>query len=415
MRTIDKSTVRELFVDAQACEQAVAAFSRVSERIREMNTSVVVVDDPDAPVFAGRALAAMAAGRSCALLPPQINDQDRAKLSSKWTGESTVPDGAVLIATGGTGGRLKLAVHTRQNLRAAAFGLRQFFDLQELNSVCGLPLWHVSGFMQLVRALETGGSIRFVNTKNTVPPQPFDGKPWLLSLVPTQLHRLLEKGWGEQTFADCRAVMVGGGPCRLELLQQARERGVPVVPVYGMTETAAVCAALDVDRPIDHAFWLQALPGVRFRAEGAQLSVAAPSLFKGYYPGQTNAPAWHVTGDLGEVDAQGRVRVTGRADRIINTGGEKVDPHRVEEALLYTGLASEALVLGVPNDEWGEVVAALYVPGCDSVSTEQLQARLRKTLAAFEIPRRMVAVQELPVDERGKVDRPSAMRLLGTP
>lgn len=326
--------------------------------------------------------------------------------------------GRVMIPTGGTGGKVKFVIHSAETLRAAAHGLRDALVARGLSPVLHgvtcTPPWHVSGFMPAVRARLTGGSHVVIDGRfreaNPLPSVdlPADGTK-VISLVPAQLTRLLGRADGETWLRRFDVVLLGGAAVPSALLAEIRARRLPVFLTYGATETAAACALCPPEKLRDGEDPRGVpLPGVRFttNADGV-VTVATASLGLGVWPDGPLTNPW-VSGDRGEVAADGSVRITGRADRVIVTGGEKVDPARVEQVLLATGLVREALVLGMVDTTWGETVTACVVAGPET------EAALRKACEALEPaarPRRYVFVPVMPTNASGKPDRAAIAKL----
>ena len=326
--------------------------------------------------------------------------------------------GRVMIPTGGTGGKVKFIIHSGETLRAAALGLRDALVARGLSPVLHgvtcTPPWHVSGFMPALRARVTGGRHQVIDGRfpetSALPSLdlPADGTR-VISLVPAQLTRLLAHADGEAWLRSFQVVLLGGSAVPAPLLVAIRTRRLPVFLTYGATETAAVCALCPPEN-----IWSgetvrgTPLPGVRFTAtsEGI-ITVASPSLGLGVWPDGPMMNPW-TSGDRGDVAADGSVRITGRADRVIVTGGEKVDPARVEQTLLATGLVREALVLGLPDATWGELVTACVV------AEPETEAALRQACEQLEPaarPRRYVFVPVMPTNASGKPDRAAIAKL----
>jgi O-succinylbenzoic acid--CoA ligase len=224
----------------------------------------------------------------------------------------------------------------------------------------------------------------------------------LLSLVPTQLHRLLDRGWRPPSFV--RAVLLGGAAASPSLLRRAREAGVPVLPTYGLTESCAQLATRapgdDRDAP-DVGFPLR---GMEVRVRAQVLEVRGPQLFDGYLgePRPFDAEGWFSTGDLGSLDAEGRVTVLGRRGDLVVRGGENVYPARVESILVEDPSVRDAAVLGLPDEEWGERVAVALVTDDPEAARAAIA---RAPLAPFERPTRVAFFDALPTNATGKIDR----------
>lgn len=311
------------------------------------------------------------------------------------------------IATGGSSGHPRFARHTPESLRVAVEGMRGFFGVERIDSLGPLPLHHVSGLMPLLRSFLTGGEYRAVSWKaleSGAFPE-VDAGRFFLSLVPTQLERLLETGGGAAFLRAMRAVLLGGAPAREALLEKARAEEVPLAPCYGMTETAAFCAAQPPEDFLAGGRGYVPLPGVEIGlgAGDERIHVRAPSLARGYVEGE-DFGGLLATGDAGRFDAEGRLHLLGRLDRAVHTGGETVHPDAVEAALLGSGLVREVYVTGLPDAVWGERLVAC-VAAAEGVSSEGLEEWARTHLEAARRPREWRFVQAIPRTETGKVDR----------
>ena len=344
----------------------------------------------------------------------------------------SIPDllpGRILIPTGGSSGGVKFSVHEWETLLAATDGFRACFGGEPIYACCVLPLHHVSGLMQVVRSFVSGGRIAFSDVSALQAGAiPFSEPGTLcLSLVPTQLQRLLARGGGARELTSARMIALGGASISDSLITQAREAGLPIVLSYGMTETAAMVTALPVSAflrgsksagvPLPHAEVDVVGADGRACPPGGlgRIRVSGRSLFEGYHPITSEKPGSYVTGDEGYFDANGHLHVIGRSDRIIISGGEKIDPLEVETAILNTDYADTAMVLGWPDPEWGQQVVALYTVEDPLVESPDWRAVLREALAHYKIPKRIVRVRSLPCNAQGKVDRARVAAILAAP
>jgi O-succinylbenzoic acid--CoA ligase len=307
---------------------------------------------------------------------------------------SAPPPESILIPTGGSTGGVKLAIHTWASLEAACRGLEDFLGGGAIDSCCVLPLYHVSGLMQLLRSFITGGRIRFDEDE-------VDGR--CLSYVPTQLRRALASEAHIQKLASARAIFVGGAALPDALAQQARARQLPIIPVYGMTETAAMVAAMPIEDFLKNpTAGAVPLGDARFSVEpDGRLRIQSLALFQGY---QDRPPVdrklGYVSDDEARIDRRGRLHLIGRMDRLINTGGEKVAPCEVEAALLQIEGVREARAVGQPDPEWGQRVVAYYTG--EAVEADELKKRLRDYLAPYKVPKSLIHMDALPLDGKGK-------------
>jgi O-succinylbenzoic acid--CoA ligase len=282
---------------------------------------------------------------------------------------------------------------SREAMRASAFATHDRLGGPG-QWVLNLPPTYVAGVQVLYRSVLAGtepivfqGS--FAQTRRLV-----HGRSYV-SLVPTQLVRLLEDADEVAALEDFEAVLVGGGPLRPEVRERAERQGVRVVQTYGMSETCGGCVY--DGRPLD---------GVEIRIEEEQVLLRGPMLFDGYEgePERTAAAfrdGWFVTDDLGHWTPEGRLAVDGRADDTIISGGVKVPGPAVARALLTHPCVNEAEVVGVPDDEWGQRVVAV-VTTSGPVDLDELRDLVEPRSWA---PRGLVAVDELPLLPNGKVDR----------
>jgi o-succinylbenzoate---CoA ligase len=211
----------------------------------------------------------------------------------------------------------------------------------------------------------------------------------LVSLVPTMLARLLDAGLHEPP--TLRWALLGGGPIPPALLQRAEAAGVPVAPTYGMTEACSQIATFG---------W--PLTGVEIRISEGEILIRGATVAAG----SLSDDGWLHTGDLGEFDDRGRLRITGRSSETIVTGGENVAPVEVEEVLQEHPAVAEAGVFGRPDSEWGEaLIAVVALRDGASPTPEELRGFCAERLAPFKVPKVVSFAPELPRTVSGKLLR----------
>ena len=327
--------------------------------------------------------------------------------------------GWLMIPTGGSSGAMRLARHDSATMSAAVIGFTKRFGLRRVNAVGVLPLHHVSGLMAWLRCVMTEGTYVHADWKEIeAGKRPALGampEGWVLSLVPTQLERLLRDPAAVEWLRKFQIIFVGGGPAWPELLDQAAAARLPLAVSYGMTETAAMVTAL---KPDEFLAGIRnsgaALPHALLKIDGdGAITVAGKSLFRGYYPSWRESGAF-TTEDLGVLDEPGRLTVLGRRDGVIITGGEKVIPGEVETVLRGTNEFSDVVVLGVLHQEWGTQVVAAYPTG-SAPNLDKVRAALTQQLARHKHPQRYVAVASWPRNEQGKVNRAMLAQLVAGP
>ena len=317
-----------------------------------------------------------------------------------------VDHGWLCIPTGGTSGSIKFARHDERTLTAAVRGFCTHFDLARVNAVGVLPAHHVSGLMARVRSAMTGGEHRASDWKRIEAGQrpllPRLRGPWVISLVPTQLHRLLKSRSATNWLRGFKIIFLGGGPAWASLLDDGARAKLRVSLSYGMTETAAMVTAL---RPEEFLAGARSsgspLPHARVTVtRGNVVRIAGESVFRGYFPSRKGG-ATFTTEDLGHIDAQGQLHLLGRRDAAIITGGKKVQPAVVEAALRASGEFDDVGVIGLPDSEWGEVVVACFPASGAKPNLKRASA----TLAAHLRPKRFVSVVDWPRNAQGKLNR----------
>lgn len=330
--------------------------------------------------------------------------QAEALLAQPSRGAPPAESGWLCIRTGGTGGTVRFARHDERTLGAAVRGCVAFFGLGRVNAVDVLPPHHVSGLMARVRCAATGGRHLAWSWKELeagrVPALP--AGDWVISLVPTQLQRLLRVPAASAWLRRLAMIFVGGGPLWPDLADAAAADGLRVAPVYGMTETAAMVAGL---RPEEFLAGERsagvAMPHARLAiTEEGVVRVEGESVFCGFWPEWSGSRSF-TTEDLGRIDARGHLFLHGRRDAVIITGGKKVQPADVEAALRAHGGFADVAVIGVPDPEWGEVVVAFYPAAGNQPDIERAVA----ALAPHQRPKRFVALASWPRTVHGKVNR----------
>jgi o-succinylbenzoate---CoA ligase len=325
---------------------------------------------------------------------------------------STSPSGhdldatAVVIHTSGTSSAPKPVELTYGNLLWSALGSAVALGLDARERwLCALPLSHVGGLSILVRSAiyATTAVVHERFATERVLQALREQQITLVSVVATTLTRLLDAGLEQPP--TLRAALTGGGPVPAALVRRASAAGVPVSMTYGLTETCSqvtttpVAALADGEPAAGPPLFCTR---VRCDADG-EILVAGPTVA----PGAPASDGWLHTSDLGELDALGRLQVTGRKADTIVSGGENVAPNEVEAVLEGHPDVLEAAVVGLPDEQWGEAVTAIVVTRQGAAPEgEELRAHCAAALAAYKVPKRVVLRREpLPRTRSGKLLR----------
>lgn len=312
---------------------------------------------------------------------------------------SAPDDVAFIVATSGSTGRPKGVMLTAEAVRAGAAATHE--RLGDGDWALALPVEFVAGLMVVARAVETGSQVTWVGS-DLADLEP--NGPTHLSIVPTQLVRALESPDATRRLAECATVLLGGAPASPATLTRARDAGINIITTYGMSETSGGCVYDGVP-----------LPGVEVTLGGDErIELTGPMMFSGYLGDprrtsdvlRTSAPAGADarirtvrTQDRG-VWVDGRLRVLGRVDDVVISGGVNVDLAAVTRAA--ASLPGDHIAFGFDDPEWGTRVV-LATTG--TVTLEQARSRLAAALPPAALPRGLVRVDSLPLTDRGKIDR----------
>jgi O-succinylbenzoic acid--CoA ligase len=326
----------------------------------------------------------------------RLNERERAAVRAN---AERVSEGATVIHTSGTTGQPRPVTLTGENwgahaqASAAALG-----HPPEERWLCCLPLSHVGGLGVLIRAV--------IHATTVVLHERFDTEAVRaaleadaltgVSLVPTMLRRLLDAGL--EPAPGLRCALIGGGPVASDLLKRAA--ALPIAQTYGLTEA---CSQVSTERPGEGSGTAgRPLAGTEVRIEGGEILVRGRTVA----PGARDPEGWLHTGDLGTLDAEGRLTVVGRRSETIVTGGENVAPVEVEAVLEGHPAVAEAAVFARPDPEWGErVVAAVVLRVGATAAPAELRAHAAERLARFKVPKEVELREALPRTASGKVRR----------
>lgn len=329
-----------------------------------------------------------------------------------------------ILFTSGTSGRAKGAVLTYGNLHASAMSSAlRLGSHPDDRWLLGMPLYHVGGLSIVFRCALYGTTV--------VLQDGFEPDALLLaldryrvtmiSLVPTMLRKLLDRFvgvWPESV----RLVLLGGAAAREDLVAEAISRGLPVALTYGLTEAASQVATAppelvrrkvgSVGKPLDTISLriVNEAGAVQPPGVPGEIQVQGPTVMRGYL-GFPELTGWLSTGDIGYLDGEGDLFVMQRRTDLIVTGGENVYPAEVESVLRAHPAVRDVCVVGLPDEVWGQRVAALVVPR-EKIDAEAIEAFLRTRLAGYKLPRRIVFADELPCTASGKVCRPDVIEVI---
>lgn len=353
-------------LDSIACDTLIA---RIRETSQEQLVGITTLD-PDGLV-------------SRELTSGQVDD----------TFEFNVDQPAVILFTSGTGDAPKAVQLTYGNLYYSAYGANQVLRLQSEDCWhLSLPLYHVGGLGILFRCLQSGAAMSITDPDRPLAESIAEFPVTHISLVSTQLQRLLDAPLSAETQQRFKAIVVGGEAVPEPLFEAARSQRLPVLRTYGLTEMAAMVTACS---PFDPPK-AQSSSGkpLRYReieiADDGEIRVRGATRFSGYVQGKTltepfDEDGWFPTGDLGELDENGYLHILGRKDNQFTSGGENIQPEHIERVLLAIPGIQQAIVRPRPDAQYGHRPIA-YIQTTQPWEADTIKAHLRTHLPGYMVP-----------------------------
>ena len=360
-------------------------------------------------------LAAWQAGFIAAPLNPKLSEAERDKARQSLANQSPPEGSCSILWTSGTSGRPRGVALSWENFEANAHASAARLSLGRDDVwMASLSLAHIGGLALVIRAILLGNRLiapgKF-DLSATVTLLESEEGPTHMSLVPTQLHRLLDEWGARRAPQRLKCILIGGAHAPRGLVNRAVDSGWPVALTYGATEMSSQIATSgpeevwsgrrDVGRPLREV-------EVRVADDGELLTRGATRAL-GYLGTGVGTLAdgegWYRTGDLAVIDEDGRLSITGRRiDRIV-TGGVTLDAIEVEEQLRLYPSVIDLCVVGVPDEVWGERVAAWVEPVIGNFDLDKFESWVANEMSAASRPRLWKIGDALPRNANGKVDR----------
>ncbi len=331
---------------------------------------------------------------------------------------------ATVMFTSGTTNQPKGVLHTYANHYYSALGSNENIKVSPGDRwLLTLPLWHVGGLAILFRTMLGGAAVVIDDGGDNLEAVIEHNRVTHLSLVATQLGRLLDRGLSQNAADRLKAVLVGGSFVPERMISEARNRGWPLCTTYGLTEMASQVTTTAVRDSVSRLRTSGRLLNhreMRLAADG-EILVRGRPLFKGYVRGSElisgrDSHGWFHTGDIGSLDADGYLSVTGRKDNMFISGGENIHPEEIETALCCLPDVEEAVVVPIPDHEFGQrpVAFVRFMEGAKLTRAEVL-ACLEKSLPRFKLPVRLYCWPDVQADHALKIGREAFRRFAAQP
>ncbi|HCM80161.1 MAG TPA: o-succinylbenzoate--CoA ligase, partial [Corynebacterium stationis] len=345
------------------------------------------------------------------LLPLPAADKTKSTLlkNSQRAGEEIDADIALVVPTSGSTGTPKGAQLTAHNLISSADATYQYLGGPG-HWLLAMPAHHIAGLQVLIRSMVAGVEPLAIDVSAGFNISEFaratrelkeTGERTYTSLAPMQLAKAMDTQVGIEALQSYDAVLVGGAATNPQLLESAARMQINVVTTYGSSETAGGCVYDGV-----------ALPGAQVRVDEGRIYLGGPTIAHGYRnaPGHEAfaEPGWFQTSDGGVLE-NGVLTVTGRLDNIIDSGGLKLHPEVLENAMLKVTGVDQACVVGIPHSRLGQAIVAAYTGNASM--TDILEALEEAHTPRWQLPKDLKQLAEMPVTGPGKIDRQAVVKL----
>ncbi|MBU1096905.1 MAG: acyl--CoA ligase [Bacteroidetes bacterium] len=339
---------------------------------------------------------------------------------------------AIIIFTSGTTSIPKGVLISFDSLYNSFTAISKFDNYSSHDTfLASLPFNHIGGFSIIIRSLLCGGTLLF--PQNTSHSGILEGilklNPTIISLVPTVLNRLVKSRI--QPNPKLRSVYVGGASSSESTIKGALKAGFPIIKVYGSTETSAmVCAYRPslIEGNINASGY--ALPGNSIyisdqynkpapKGMEGEIVIESPALFTEYFKNleetqEKKKNKNYYTGDIGVIDSNGLLTVFMRRTDLIISGGENISPIELEKEIAKLNFIKEVYVLGVDDDDWGQVVVAVFTTNNNNIPENEnvIRQHLLKSLPSFKIPKFFIQLKHIPKNEMGKPNRNKLLKII---
>lgn len=337
---------------------------------------------------------------------------DKGKKGFFKRSEIDLDNEATMIFTSGSAGKPKAVLHSFKNHYYSALGsnMNISFGPGDLWGIF-LPLYHVGGLSILFRAIVSGGAMAISKEKRSLAESIKKLGITHISLVPTQLYRVLKDPEELKTLQRLKAILLGGAPAGKNLVIKAKEFDLNIYTTYGCTEMASQVTTTAPNDTLEHLFTSGRLLPYRelLLSSDGEIMVRGQTLFKGYWSKEGihkpfTKEGWFKTGDLGHLNRDGYLIVDGRKDNMFISGGENIQPEEIEQRLMQIDGITDAVVVPVKSEEWGQRPVA-FVCLDKKIEEGDIKKVLENYLPRYKIPDRIFYLPEQYDENRIKLNR----------
>ena len=322
---------------------------------------------------------------------------------------------AIIILTSGSSGNPKMVVHSLNSVLQSARAVNIYFDLKSSDSwLLSLPLYHVSGLGILFRCLLSGANLVIPDIQSDINKSIIQFRPAYISLVITQLERLLNNRQSIDVLKNSQAVFLGGSAIPLSLIKQSLAHNLPIYTSYGLTEMASTVAIKKIVDPATSNAEILSCCQVKIN-EKKEILVKGDSMFLGYLNNDSIDKSqiengWFSTGDFG-ISKGPFITVWGRRDNMFISGGENIYPEEIEKYLLSMEKIENAVVVAVDSQEFGQRPVA-FIKTQMEIDEQKMKSYLKQYLPSYKIPDRFLSWPEKYAETGIKMKRKDFKSLL---
>lgn len=348
--------------------------------------------------------------------------------SFRYFGKFELDNNAVMIYSSGSTGEPKLVQLTFNNI-FSSFVSSNGFVKHTTDDIwlASLPFYHVGGFSIITRTLLAGCTISIPNSlrENDLLESFNNFKPSLISLVPTMLQKVLEKGISVWEYL--RIIFLGGGPAEEKIVEEGLENKFPITLVYGSTETSSMVTYCSLENLIENGISAgKPFPNVKLKIineKGKELKndqigeivIHSGSVAKSYYKYdnlKNLQNGIYFTNDSGKIDENGNLHIIGRNDDIIISGGENVSLNEIEKLINRKFNFKNMVAIGIKDEKWGQSYVLVIESQYDEELKNEVQQFLKTNLASFKFPQNILFIDKIPKTELGKIKKRELANLL---